>query len=303
MSPSSTPSVAIVIPMRDPGELLPRCLATIAAQLDARDQFIVVDDGSSDGSDRIAVAFGADVIRQRPPNGPYAARNAGWRRSQTDIVLFTDVRCRARPGWLDAMRAAFVDDDVALVCSDVEIMAGDTVAAKVMHHRQTFRAYHTNGERFFLPFFPTCNLAVRRSALEAVGGFEEMRSGGDADLCWRIQLAGLGRFVAIDQVTMDWIPRSAIREFLSQWARYGRSQAELRMRYQRHGLDTRPPTLWHRVEGTMRVIAGDLIRHRSPVATAALDGLATWVHSRHLARALRSSEHAATEVSGSHVPA
>jgi GT2 family glycosyltransferase len=171
-----------------------------------------------------------------------------------------------------------------------------------MHHRQTFRTFHTNSDRFFLPYYGTGNLAVRRSALEAVGGFEEVRSGGDADLCWRIQLAGLGRFVAVDRITMDWIPRTATKDLLRQWARYGRSHAHLRVQYPRYGLTSGRPTVLRRIEGTMRVIASDLIRHRLPVGMAALDGLATWVHSGTLARELRRHDRAA-QFSGRRAPA
>jgi glycosyltransferase involved in cell wall biosynthesis len=300
--PSSNPSIAVVIPVRDARELLPACLASITDQLTAADQLIVVDDGSVDGSDRLAAEFGATVVRHERPRGPYAARNAGWQCTDRDIVVFTDSRCRARRTWLNTIREACAHDGVALACSDIEILDGDTRAAKVMHRRQTFRAYHTNGARFFLPFFPTGNLAVRRSALEAVDGFEEIRSGGDADLCWRIQLAELGAFVAVDQITMDYVPRASAKDLLGQWARYGRSQAHLRMRYQRYGLDSRPPTVWRRVEGTIRVIAVDLIRHRSPVSIAVLDGLATWVHNQYLARELRTRRRV-TRVSGNRVPA
>jgi hypothetical protein len=43
----------------------------------------------------------------------------------------------------------------------------------------------------YKPMGVTANLLVRRTAFEAVGGFAEgIRSGGDADLCWRMQDAG-----------------------------------------------------------------------------------------------------------------
>ena len=47
----------------------------------------------------------------------------------------------------------------------------------------------------FLPAGLGANLAVRREAFEAVGGFaEELLIGEDIDLCWRLQLEGY-RFV------------------------------------------------------------------------------------------------------------
>ncbi|CAN5744979.1 hypothetical protein BH23ACT10_BH23ACT10_32560 [soil metagenome] len=286
------PRMAVVIPVRDARELLAPCLRSITPQLRTGDRLIVVDDGSTDGSDALAAALGADVLRAAEPSGPYAARNTGWRATSHDVVVFTDVRCRARPDWLELTRAAFADASAAMVCSDLDVAGGHTTATQVMRHRQTFRAHHTSARHFFLPYFPTCNLAVRRSALEGVQGFTDIRSGGDADFCWRVQLAGYGHLVAIDRVTMDWVARTNAGDLLTQWARYGRAQADLRHRFRRDGMDLRPPGIIERLEGAMRVVGSDLLRHRLPLHVAALDGLTTWVHAHQLARHLRRRRRA-----------
>ena len=53
----------------------------------------------------------------------------------------------------------------------------------------------------FLPAGLGANLAVRRDAFEAVGGFaEELLVGEDIDLCWRLQLGGFRFVVASDAV-------------------------------------------------------------------------------------------------------
>lgn len=284
---SGHPAVAVVIPVHNAGGLLADCLRSITPQLRADDRLVVVDDGSTDDGDALAAALGADVIRVGATAGPYAARNVGWRATSQDIVVFTDVRCRARPGWLEVTRTAFSDRSAALVCSDLDVTGERTVATRVMRHRQTFRAHHTSERHFFLPYFPTCNLAVRRSALEGVDGFADVRSGGDADFCWRVQLGGHGRLLAVDQVTMDWVARSHVSDLLDQWARYGRAQADLRQRFRGDGMDLRPPRLHERVGESLRVVGSDLLKHRLPPHVAALDGLATWIHGHQLARHLR----------------
>ena len=49
----------------------------------------------------------------------------------------------------------------------------------------------------FLPAGLAANLAARRQALEAVGGFDEgLTVGEDIDLCWRLQLEGFRFAVA-----------------------------------------------------------------------------------------------------------
>src|SRR5262249_59845270 len=44
-----------------------------------------------------------------------------------------------------------------------------------------------------LAYTQTANCAIRRSAFEQVGGFrDDVRSGGDADICFRLRAAGWG---------------------------------------------------------------------------------------------------------------
>ena len=82
-----------------------------------------------------------------------------------------------------------------------------------------------------LDYFPTCNLGVSRTAFEAVGGFASVRSGGDADLCWRIQRSGHGRLAADRRVLMSWQPRSSLRQLVEQTFRYGKGHSTLLASY------------------------------------------------------------------------
>ena len=84
-------------------------------------------------------------------------------------------------------------------------------------------------------YYPTANLGIDRTAFEKVGGFRAMRSGGDADICWRIQEQRLGRMAVDTRVLMEWEPRTTLRELASQWKRYGRGTAYLRWAYRMDG--------------------------------------------------------------------
>jgi GT2 family glycosyltransferase len=80
-------------------------------------------------------------------------------------------------------------------------------------------------------FAQTANVAIRREAYEAVNGFTEgIRSGGDADLCFRIRDAGWTmepRFEA----RVEHVNRASLRAFWKQYARYGSGAAWLERRY------------------------------------------------------------------------
>lgn len=226
-------AVTVVIPARDAAALLEACLRSVVPQAESLGgQVVVVDDGSTDGTAARAAALGARVERSPRSEGPYAARNRGWRSHATDVVVFTDVRSRAHPGWL-AASVELLQGPVAIAGADVTVVAdpGAGVAARAAAHRQPLLASRSVGDRH-LPFVPTCSLATTRRVLEAVDGFDDVRGGGDVDLCWRVQDAGLGT-VAVADVGMDWVPRESVRDLVGQFHRYGRNTAWLQRHHDR----------------------------------------------------------------------
>ncbi len=222
------PDVTVVIPVHDGADDVGACLASIVPQ--AADQgaaVLVVDDASSDGTARQAEHAGAAVRSLEQPRGPYAARNHGWRATSSPVIVFTDVRNRAEPGWLGALVERLDDPAVAVAGGHVAIGGDDRLA-----HRLARRQSHVDPMPLladdFLPFVTTSSMAVRRAALDAVGGFEERRSGADADLCWRIQQAGCGAVVLAPDSRMVCEPRSSIPDIWRQWRRYAEAYVEVR---------------------------------------------------------------------------
>jgi glycosyltransferase involved in cell wall biosynthesis len=282
------------VPVRNAGNLLPGCLEPLQRQLEEQDSLVVVDDASSDGTAAIAERVGAQVIRRSVSGGPYAARNDGWRASVQPYTVFTDARCVVRPGWLARLRQAAADGG-DLIFSDIIVRGGGRLAERVAERRQHLLTRHYAAAPYFLPYFPTANLAVRRRALEEVGGFRIMPSGGDADLCWRVQLAGFDRVCAIDEPLMEWRPRTTIRALLEQWAKYGRSGALLRLAYADRGAPVEPPlSPPHAVARHARRIGRRLRHeHQSPAVTV-VDGVVDLVEDLaygQTVRRLRRGEH------------
>jgi glycosyltransferase involved in cell wall biosynthesis len=234
-------SVCVVIPVRDGGALLGPCLDAVLREADGA-SVVVVDDGSTDGSAALARERGAQVL-QRDGGGPYRARNAGWSSTDTDLVVFTDTRCRPHPGWLSGLVRAMDDPALAVAGGDVVALSGPSAAQRYVAKWQPLAPDRGLGHPF-LPFLPTCNIITRRSVLEAVEGFREIRSGGDLDFCWRVQLAGLGTVGYAPGAGVDWVPRETLAEVLRQWYRYGSAKPALWRDYHQHGLGVAPPLPW-----------------------------------------------------------
>ena len=91
--------ISVVIPVRDGGGDLERCLAGIAAQrIEEEVEVVVVDSGSSDGSVDVARAAGAVVTEIGPAEfGHGRTRNLGVRdRARGAHRLHDPGRCRER---------------------------------------------------------------------------------------------------------------------------------------------------------------------------------------------------------------
>ncbi len=77
------------------------------------------------------------------------------------------------------------------------------------------------------PYAQTANCAIRRRAFEEVGGFvDDIRSGGDADICFRLAARGWG-IESRPDARVTHLGRSTIRQLLSQRARHGAGAAWL----------------------------------------------------------------------------
>jgi hypothetical protein len=79
---------------------------------------------------------------------------------------------------------------------------------------------------------PGCNMAFRKSALMAVGGFDPTFrvAGDDVDLCWRIQAKGWK--LGFTSAAMVWHRRrSSMRTYLKQQFGYGKAEAMLERKW------------------------------------------------------------------------
>src|SRR5688572_23841155 len=96
-SKAITPFISIVIPVYNGGNLLKRCLTALHQSAYTDWELIVVDDGSTDGSDALARQFGARVVATSGRLGPAAARNLGARLARGEYLYFIDADCETHP--------------------------------------------------------------------------------------------------------------------------------------------------------------------------------------------------------------
>jgi glycosyltransferase involved in cell wall biosynthesis len=191
----TTPSISIIIPVRNAAGLIPGCLASIHRMRYPGDELelLVVDNGSTDESASVAERHGARVLTEPRP-GPYAARNLGAARACGEILAFTDADCVLDSEWASAIWGAMAEFDA--VCG-LSLGAPGGPIAGLIQHRYEENLRGRASARPSLPVFDTRNAAVRRSVFQQIGGFDArlddladdllgiavLRAGGDVGFC------------------------------------------------------------------------------------------------------------------------
>ena len=124
-------------------------------------------------------------------------RNIGVRNAEGDIIVFTDSGCLPEDGWLERLLAPILEDGESVTCGPTRAV-GKSVYSGVH--------WWGNADMDYVPMAPTINLAFRREAFDAVGGFDEsFGSAEDIDFTWRLTDSGYRlRWVQDAVVQHDW---------------------------------------------------------------------------------------------------
>jgi GT2 family glycosyltransferase len=177
--------VVFVIPVRDDAARLAHCLASIHRE-DAAADIVVVDHGSTDGSDAIALDHRARVLRTPEAINVAALRNIGSRSVDARYLALIDADNTIGPGWLSAFTEAVNTDAPAVLGAPYSPPPAPTW---VQAWYDGLRDHATRVQP--AEWLGAGNLVVRRDAFEAVGGFDEsLETCEDVDLCFKLTRAG-----------------------------------------------------------------------------------------------------------------
>jgi len=114
-------SICVLIPAYNARSFLREALDSVLAQTRPPEQIIVIDDGSTDGTADVALAWQAErgrsitLIRQSN-GGQSAARNAGLRAAWTDLVALLDADDLYLPDHLQRLEQGFREAPQSVVC-------------------------------------------------------------------------------------------------------------------------------------------------------------------------------------------
>ncbi|MCB9948064.1 MAG: glycosyltransferase [Rhodospirillaceae bacterium] len=238
------PAISVVVVARNEERKIGACMRSLAGQHypAGRVEIILVDDGSTDATVDVARAASPGLrVVSNPGRSISANRNVGWRAARSGLVAFLDADCEAPQDWLDRQAGALAGlpptaaavgggnrpptgetpfYDALAVALDSWVGSRNSTQGRVL---ATARPVH---------HLPGLNVLIRRTALEAVGGYDERfaRMGEDEDLSTRLRDRGF---------TLHFVPDAVVihrqRDTLTAWVRnmfaYGRGRSWLLRRH------------------------------------------------------------------------
>jgi glycosyltransferase involved in cell wall biosynthesis len=188
-----TPEVSVVMSVYNGAAGLVHTLDSVLTQDHDNFEFIVIDDGSTDGSGAILDARAQSdprlVVLHQHNTGLTRALIVGCAKARGEFIARQDVDDASLPGRLSTQaRVLRQNPDLASVASSVRFLApeGEWISDRVI---SGLVEISLDFEQMRVP--PLVAAMFRRSAYESVGGFQpEFRTAQDVDLWLRLDEVG-----------------------------------------------------------------------------------------------------------------
>lgn len=167
LSPRSDglPTVSVVIPVLDEEKTIVACLRALMDGSDVPDEVVLVDNGCSDRTVRIALAFDGVRVVHEPRPGITFARTAGFDSASGDVIARLDADSQVSRDWVRRIREIFASevslDGVGGGAAIAELSPADRFWFRWWY--SLFRAWHQRSIRV-RPMLYGFNCAFRKAA-------------------------------------------------------------------------------------------------------------------------------------------
>lgn len=227
------PFTSIIIPVYNGEETLELCLDAISKLNYPQKmlEVIVVDNGSTDSSVNIAGNYHVTLLHESSVKSSYAARNTGVKAARGDLIAFTDADCIVTPDWLTHLAAHWKDETAGCFAGEIEAYEpGDLI--ENFSARQGILRQQGTLKCPYLPYTQTANTAYRKSVFDRIGLFDPgMTSGGDADICWRMQKELGLKIKLIPEALVYHKHRTSLEGLFNQFGKYEHGKSSWQAKY------------------------------------------------------------------------
>lgn len=204
MIPIDRPRVSVIVPTYNSGAFVGQAVASVCHQTYSDFELIVIDDGSTDDTQRALEPY-RDRVRYfyQPNMGESSARNRGIQEACGDYIAFLDADDLWLPGKL-AQQVVLMDQNPEAVLIYSPCFWINAAGERIFHHGSNIVGEGIPGLADVFPQLalgdlmasPSC-VMVRRAYLAQGRGFDPtIRHGEDWDLWLRLSLQGPVLFVS-----------------------------------------------------------------------------------------------------------
>jgi GT2 family glycosyltransferase len=193
-------------------------------------EVIVVNDGSTDATADIVRKYEFRLISTEN-RGLSSARNTGLEAATGEIVAYLDDDAYPDPHWLTYLATTFMRTSHAAVGGPNTPPPGDGPIADCVANAPGGPVHVLLSDQK-AEHIPGCNMAFRKAALQAIGGFDPQFciAGDDVDVCWRLQ--DQGWTVGFNPAAVVWHHRrNSVWAYWKQQLNYGKAEALLECKW------------------------------------------------------------------------
>jgi glycosyltransferase involved in cell wall biosynthesis len=230
--PESYPHVSIIVPVFNRARTIGRCLQSLEELDYPSYEVIVVDNGSTDDTVEVVSRYRATVLHEKK-RGPYTARNTGVEAAQGPLIFFIDSDCVAHKDLLKKLVSRLIETGTAGIGGQLVTHEPKTPVerfedfAGILQYTMPLGFLEWDKSRFLSGGIFTSNALFWKEAVVEQGNFDDsFRSGGDFDLCWRLQRAG-HKLYFDPEATVFHIHRADLKGLVTQFFKYGSEQPHL----------------------------------------------------------------------------
>ncbi|BAQ66471.1 glycosyltransferase family 2 protein [Geminocystis sp. NIES-3709] len=185
-------TLSIIIPVYNGGESFYHCLLSVKKFAPPDTEIIIVADGDTDGSRKLAQEFTSKIIINDRPLGPANARNLGAKIAKGDLLFFLDADVSINEQTIPNIQQFFATNPnkIALIGSYDDQPGANNFLSQ---YKNLFHHYtHQQGKENASTFWGACGV-IKRDIFEKIGGFNEsykLPSVEDIELGYRLINAG-----------------------------------------------------------------------------------------------------------------
>jgi O-antigen biosynthesis protein len=240
----SWPRVSVVVCAHNAADMLEDCLTALERMTYPNFEVLLVNDGPDASTEEVVQTHPSVRLIQIPHGGLSVARNAGLAEASGDIVAYTDADVRVDPDWLTYLIQPLLSSpDIVESGGPNVVPPDDPWMAQCVARAPGGPACVLLDDRI-AEHVPGCNMAFRRDALLAIGGFTPLfvRAGDDVDVCWRLQARG-GKIAFAPSALVWHHHRATLRGYWRQQVGYGEGESWLKALHPDKFIGRR--TIWH----------------------------------------------------------